>query len=400
VGMTGKDLYDRLAAAAHARGVEVRDGARPLQLVIEDGRVVGVEALVVSRAAPVARRRRALFTAATAAGYALRGVPPSLTRRIEAFERRHGRVVRIRARAGVVLATGGFSFNARMMAAHAPAFRGVLPLGTPGDDGSGIELARAVGAATRDMDQCGASRFIAPPVAFCSGVLVDADGRRICDESLYAATLSRHIADHGGRGWLLLDAAMVERARVELRLWPQLRSQSLRSLRTGRANSVLFPRVFTPINLLLNGANADSMSQLAITMGVPVETLNATVDRYNDDARSGAPDLFSKAADLVVPLEVPPFRAVPVHLNSFLFPAPCITLGGLDVDNLTQAVRRSDGTAIPGLYAAGRCAAGVASRSYVSGLSVADCVFSGRNAGRAVAASFDAGRAGLSPSAG
>jgi succinate dehydrogenase/fumarate reductase flavoprotein subunit len=40
---------------------------------------------------------------------------------------------------------------------------------------------------------------------------------------------------------------------------------------------------------------------------------------------------------------------------------------------------------IPGLYAAGRTAIGVASSRYVSGLSLADCVFSGRRAGKAAA---------------
>jgi len=44
------------------------------------------------------------------------------------------------------------------------------------------------------------------------------------------------------------------------------------------------------------------------------------------------------------------------------------------------------GTAVPGLYAAGRSAAGLCSSSYVSGLSLADCVFSGRRAGRHAAA--------------
>ena len=391
VGMTGKDLYDRLVAAAHARGVEVRDGARPLRLIEEDGRVVGVEALVLALTPAVRSRHRALLGAATAAGYAARGVPEVLRRRIEAFEQRHGHTVRIRARAGVVLATGGFSFNRRMMHEQAPAFRGVLPLGTPGDDGSGIELAGTVGAATRDMDQCGASRFLAPPVAFCSGVLVDAEGRRVCDESLYAATLSRHIADHGGRAWLIVDAAIAAQVRAELSRWPRVRDQSLRSLRTGRANAVLFPRVFGPINLFLNGSTSDSVAGLATEIGIPPQTLATTVGRYNSDARAGHPDEFGKAADLVAPIERAPLRAIPVHLDSVLFPAPCITLGGLDVDNLTQEVRREDGSVIAGLYAVGRCAAGLASRSYVSGLSVADCIFSGRNAGRSVSGRTPAG---------
>jgi 3-oxo-5alpha-steroid 4-dehydrogenase len=393
VGMTGKDLLDRLVAAARARGVEVRERARPLRLVERDGRVVGVEALLLPETPRVRALHRALLGAATAAGYGLRGVPDALTRRIEAFESTHGRRVRIRARAGVVLATGGFSFNRRMMDQHAPAFSGALPLGTPGDDGSGIELATALGAATRDMGHCGASRFIAPPAAFGSGVLVDARGERICDESLYAATLSRHIAERGGRAWLVIDAAVAERARAELRQWPRLRDQSLRSLRTGRANAVVFPRVFTPVNLHLNGVTADGVAELADRIGVPAPALADTLGRYDADARAGVADRFGKAAELVAPLDRVPLRAVPVHLDSRLFPAPCITLGGLDVDNLTQEVRRAGGGVVPGLYAVGRCAAGVASRSYVSGLSIADCIFSGRNAGRSTAAALRAASA-------
>lgn len=386
VGMTGADLHQGLAAAATRRGVDVRVGARPVRLVLEDGRVVGVEALELDDRPRVRAGHKALLRSATVAGYAMRRVPDALTRRIEAYESTHGSRRSIRARQGVVLATGGFSFNRSMMEAHAPAYRGTLPLGTPGDDGSGINLGVGVGAATRHLDLCGASRFIAPPVAFCSGVLVDADGGRVCDESLYAATLSRHIADHGGRAWLLLDADVIARVRTELRDWPAVRSQSVRSLRTGRANAVLFPRVFTPINLLLNGTEAPTVAALADRIGVPAAALTGTVDAHNDAARGGTPDATGKAPDLVVPLARPPFRAVPVHLDSWLFPAPCITLGGLDVDNLTQAVRRPDGSTIAGLFAAGRCATGIASRSYVSGLSVADCIFSGRNAGRAVAA--------------
>ncbi|MNN77179.1 hypothetical protein D3C81_1936200 [compost metagenome] len=43
------------------------------------------------------------------------------------------------------------------------------------------------------------------------------------------------------------------------------------------------------------------------------------------------------------------------------------------------------GQAIPGLYAAGRTAIGIPSHLYISGLSLADCVFSGRRAGEAAA---------------
>jgi len=67
-------------------------------------------------------------------------------------------------------------------------------------------------------------------------------------------------------------------------------------------------------------------------------------------------------------------------------PVPVLTLGGLVVAEDSGQVRRSDGGGVPGLYAAGRTAVGLCSRSYVSGLSLADCVFSGRRAGQHAAA--------------
>ena len=70
---------------------------------------------------------------------------------------------------------------------------------------------------------------------------------------------------------------------------------------------------------------------------------------------------------------------------SALFPAPCMTLGGLRVAGETGNVVRADGSVIEGLYAAGRNAVGVSSRSYLSGLAHADGFFSGRNAGRSAA---------------
>ena len=59
-----------------------------------------------------------------------------------------------------------------------------------------------------------------------------------------------------------------------------------------------------------------------------------------------------------------------------------LTLGGLTVAEDTGQVLREDGSIVGGLYAAGRTAVGLCSNSYVSGLSLADCVFSGRRAGK------------------
>lgn len=385
-GMTGRDLHGALAAAARRRGITARIGVRPLRLLVDDGRVVGVEVLELHDRPGVARRHRALFGLATTTGQLLRRPVPAVWRAIDRLEATRSHRRRILACGGVVIATGGFAFNPAMLAVEAPAYARSMPLGTAGDDGSGIELARRAGAAVRMMDHCAASRFIAPPVALCEGVLVDAAGARICDESLYAATLSRHIAHHGGRAWLVIDDTVRRRVVDELHRLPGLAGHRPSDLLRGRINHVLFPHLFGRINLYVNRDRAPSVVALAERCGIAPDGLAATIDDYNERARVGAPDPAGKAAALLRPLERPPFLAVPCHLDGWLFPAPTITLGGLDVEGLTAAVRRSDGTRIPGLFAAGRAAAGVASRSYVSGLSLADCVFSGRNAGRSAAA--------------
>jgi 3-oxo-5alpha-steroid 4-dehydrogenase len=384
-GLTGRDLMAELHAAAARRGIAVRPRAWLTELVTDGGRVVGVDARVLDDDLLTRLGDLLLYRLIDATVTVLHRVPAPLARARAAFEHRRGRGYRIGARRGVVLATGGFSYAHDLVVEHAPAYQDALPLGTPGDDGSGIRAALRLGAGLASMDRCGASRFIAPPLGFCSGVLVDAAGERVCDESLYAATLSARITERGGRAWLIVDDAARREIATEIRRSPRLRDRALRQLVGGRANAVIFPRLFGTINLRVNRTLATDLDSLAGACGIPAEPFRRTIEGYNEDARSDRPDRMGKAAELVRPLVEPPFAAVPCHLGSTWFPAPCITLGGLAVDGATQEVLRDDGTPIVGLHAAGRAAAGIASRSYVSGLSLADCVYSGRNAGRAVA---------------
>ena len=71
-----------------------------------------------------------------------------------------------------------------------------------------------------------------------------------------------------------------------------------------------------------------------------------------------------------------------ISINSTMAPLPCLTLGGLVVNEETGEVLDQANNEIPGLYAAGRTAVGICSNIYVSGLSVADCIFSGRRIGQ------------------
>jgi len=93
------------------------------------------------------------------------------------------RVVRyVRARKGLCLAAGGFVFNRRMLAHHAPRYLSGYPLGTPGDDGSGIHLGLSAGGVTDRMDTVTAWRFINPPKAWAEGIVVNRRGERMVNE--------------------------------------------------------------------------------------------------------------------------------------------------------------------------------------------------------------------------
>jgi 3-oxo-5alpha-steroid 4-dehydrogenase len=355
-GTSGRVFFAALASAARSAGVHVAQQTTATRLIVEDGRVVGVECRTLRSS-----WHRVLHHYATKPGLYVPGFARVLHRRIAALEASHGRVVRLRARRGVVLAAGGFVNNREMLRTYAPEFRGGLPLGTQGDDGSGIRLGESVGGVTDRMATVSAWRFLTPPSALLRGVLVDRSGERFIDESSYGAAIGeRLVRDHGGRAWLLVDERILRAARRQVRsesLWFQQLS----------AHYLL--RV-----ALVHGATVEEVARKA---GIDPAGLRATVAGYGRGE-----DAFGKSQELVSPL-VGPYALIDCSYGPRLaYPAPMLTLGGLKVDEGTGQVLDADGAGIPGLYAAGRNAVGICSNSYVSGLSLADCVFSGRRAGK------------------
>ncbi len=372
-GTSGKVLFERLAQAVAGSGATVLPQTRALRLITDDGgRVVGIECLSMRTAPRWARLTHRRLHAAGRKPFLYAG---KLGRRLHApvaaLERRHARPMAIRARRGVVLAAGGFVANRAMLREHAPAFRGGLALGTVADDGSGIALGTQAGGATRFLDRVSCWRFITPPPAFLQGVLVDAAGRRICDESLYGAAIGEAmVTRHGRRAWLLVDAPLVARA------WRELRGRTL-----------WFQLVQAVYLLTVARVSGATIAAVAAKAGIDGNGLSTTAAAYNDAALTGTRDEFGKPAVLARPLGTPPYSLIDVSVRPRpAYPAPMLTLGGLAVAEDTGAVLRPDGTTISGLYAAGRNAVGICSGSYVSGLSLADCVFSGRRAGRHAAA--------------
>jgi 3-oxo-5alpha-steroid 4-dehydrogenase len=380
-GTSGGLLYARLAAAVRRSGVEVVRQTAAVRLITADGRVAGVECRSL-RGAPLWVRvaHRLAHRAALTPYLYVPKFGRVMHRPADWLERRYGRTLLAGAGRGVVIAAGGFGANRPMLRTHAPSARGGLPLATPGDDGSGILIGTEAGGATACLDRVSVWRFLSPPPALVHGVLVDRDGKRICDESRYGAAIGDAIVGSGGQAWLLVDRAILARARRQV-----------------RGSTLWFQRLQAWYLLNVASVTASTVAGVAARAGVDPDGLAATLAAYNAVAAGNretdpASDPTGKPPDLLIPLDQPPYALIDCSIRPrMLDPAPVLTLGGLMVAPETGAVLRADGTPVLGLYAAGRSAVGLCSRSYVSGLSIADCVFSGRRAGRHAAGAQAAG---------
>ncbi|QTX05408.1 FAD-binding protein [Agromyces archimandritae] len=366
---SGKVLWQALAASARRKGVVFVPLARVDELIIEDGAVVGVRYRVLEQSHPNAAKHAKLTKRSGKIGNWAPGLVAGTVAEIHRLWE-SGAVRREARAAAVVLAAGGFVYNAEWMRRHAPEFTGISPLGTPADDGSGIALGMAAGGATAEMGKVTAWRFLSPPSGFIEGVTVGLDGRRIANEDLYGATHGNVLMrEFGGKGWAVYDSVSWKKARSQF--WSQTQ---------------IFQKLQAAFLFTIGHKKARSLEALARKAGVDAGGLRATVDAYNAGIAAGA-DPARKDLELCTPVAKGPFYAFDISVDaSPFYPIPGLTLGGLVVDGETGLVAREDGSLIDGLYAAGRNAVGVCSNSYLSGLSLADCIFSGRRAGAHAAA--------------
>ena len=272
--------------------------------------------------------------------------------------RTFGSPVTYRARKAVILTTGGFVDNEQMLAHHAPVLLGHGKVSDGLDDGSGIRMALAVGAATRRMG-CVEIALTALPAALVRGMLVNALGQRFINEDVYPGLFS-HAAVTGEPGpfWIIIDEKGYE----------DISESDLWGVRPKHAEQTL--------------------GELERDLGMPAGALESTVAAYNRHAVSGEDPYFRKDPKWVRPL-LPPFGAIDPRDGFFGLPSGTgvsgFTLGGLHT-TADSAVLDWSGRPIPGLYAAGRASSGIHGDGYISGTSLGDGTFFGRRAGRAAAA--------------
>lgn len=373
-GMSGASLFAPLKASALRHGARLRCQCEVRRLVLDlDDKVIGVEAWQLPSGSRAARQHARLSRWAAA----IHMYAPALADRLRARQRRieQTSAIRqlIRAEQAVLLSSGGFIFNRDLVRQHAPQYLDGLPLGATGCNGSGIALGQSAGGSVTRMDKISAWRFINPPLAWARGLIVNARGQRYANEEIYGATLGHAmVEEQDGRAILVLNR--------------ELMREALRQVGPGKVWN--FQRLPVLLNLLFNAKRSSSLAGLAKRCNLPPELLRQSVERYSRAARGEVADEFGKSAAMLANLDQGPWYALDLSFDSKLFPCPVITLGGLKVCEDSGRVLDHAGQPIHGLYSAGRTAVGVASNLYVSGLSLADCIYSGRRAAAHVADQF------------
>jgi 3-oxo-5alpha-steroid 4-dehydrogenase len=265
----------------------------------------------------------------------------------------------VRARSGVVLCAGGFNMNAPMVKKYAPFLtRANLPIGNPGDTGSGILMGLGVGAAAINMHEGFVTLPFYPPASLTYGILVNDKGQRFVNEDCY----------HGRVGYACLNQPG-ERIYMVL---------TVEDYGDYEKRGLMCAAV---------AGTGETLQELEQELELPEGALAHTVEYYNRHAAHGDDPLFHKAAAWLKPLTLPLVALDCTPGRGALY--PFFTLGGLDTLPSGE-VLTPEGEIIAGLYAAGRTACGVPRRAdgYGSGMSVGDATFSGRKAGAAAAANL------------
>jgi 3-oxosteroid 1-dehydrogenase len=338
----GASLVGQLLRIALDKGVTVWTEAPLADLVVEDGRVVGVRT------------------------------------------RRDGQPVTVRARKGVLISAGGFAHNRSMR----QRFSGDQPnegkwtMSNPGDTGEAIETAMSLGAQTALMDE---AWWMPLPRTGKFGqstldqarqrprtIFVDGNGRRFVNES---------------NSYMEVGKAMYAAGAVPC--WVIFDDRYRRSYAHVRSHPGYFPKEMLESGKL---KRADSVSELAAMCGIDPDGLAETIDHFNANARNGVDPDFGRGESAYNRSLGDPSRRVvnpclgPIDEAPFyaceILPGDIGTCGGLVTDEYARVLDEHD-RPIAGLYATGNSTATVMGRHYLGpGASIANSMVFGYVAAR------------------
>jgi fumarate reductase flavoprotein subunit len=269
----------------------------------------------------------------------------------------------------VVLATGGFGANARLLAEHYPqaAANGDWSwyIGTDHAQGDGMKMGQSVGGAIDGHDR--GLLLVTPGFSKDLEVLlpgwlivVNEAGRRFCNETAPYTVLAGLINHQGGKVYGIFDEA----ARAAAKPNPASQAYWVNEVLERKAKEGVI-------------AVADTLDELAQKVGVHSQALQHTIEHYNGDCERGEDSKFFKAPQTGMrPIVAPPFYAAEIRPAII-----CWTGTGLRID-ADARVLSEDEQPIPGLYAAGETVGSLHGDRYIGGGgSFGPCIVFGKLAG-------------------
>ena len=287
---------------------------------------------------------------------------------IGAVIQKDGRLIKVQARRGVIVASGGFGQNQEMREKYLPkptnSDWGCEPKTNTGDP---IKAAEAIGAQLKFMDKAWWVTTVKAPneefprlseveKSLPGNYTVNKSGKRFANESQNYLTFMLEVLDKEKKGESCAPMYMIFDA----------------NHRKNYPVGPLMPGKFFPDKLVkiihrdwfgsdfLTSAN--TIEELAIQTGIDSEALQSTVERVNNFSATGKDvdfqrgdnerDRFSGDPSLqnpcLGPIEKAPFYAMRIDPGEFA------TCGGMAINEYGQ-VLDNDNQAIAGLYATGNC---------------------------------------------
>ena len=278
----------------------------------------------------------------------------------------------IRARRGVILASGGFDHNEQMRVKYQRApITTEWTVGAKANTGDGIVAGEKLGAALDLMEDAWWIPTVplvgAPWIALSErnspgAIMVNMSGRRFMNESLpyVEAGHKMYGGEHGqGAGpgenipaWLVFDQQYRDR-------------YIFAGLQPGQR----IPRKWMESGVIVK---ADTIEELAAKAGLPAAEFAATVARFNGFARSGVDEDYHRGESAYDKYYGDPTNKPNPNLGELthapyyaakMVPGDLGTKGGIRTDVHGRALR-DDGSIIEGLYAAGNVSAPVMGHTY------------------------------------
>ncbi len=277
-----------------------------------------------------------------------------------------GEEMRIGAKA-IVLATGGFGDNPELVGKYSwmPWLKETNFHSMPSENtGDGLMMALSAGAATSSLgtlmiDAVTEGRTLDSQmngVGFQPNLWLTSKGERFCDESVamsFADTGNTVAQRRDGIVWSVLDENKVkhlEEVGSDVGLGDFIQYHQK------------FPRFEAEVAASLedkDGAviKADTIEELAAGMGVDVDILKASIDRYNEICAQGKDTDFFKPAQFLYPVTTAPFYAIKQ------VPTILVSCGGISINGNMEVVDDKY-EPIGGLYAVGMEASGLYGDTY------------------------------------